>query len=58
MAWPGDGKLLIRSLAQGAGKVQDVQLLGHRGKLAWTQTTDGLALTLPAEKPCDYVYGL
>ena len=58
MAWPEDGKLLVRSLAQGAGQVQDVSLLGHRGKLAWTQTASGLALTLPAQKPCDYVYGL
>ncbi len=58
MAWPDDGKLLVRSLAQGAGRVQDVRLLGHPGRLAWTQTTEGLALTLPAQKPGSYVYGL
>jgi len=58
MAWPDDRRLLVRSLAQGAGRVQDVRLLGFPGKLAWTQTAEGLALTLPAQKPCDYVYGL
>ena len=58
MAWPEDGKLTIRSLARGAGRVEDVRLLGHPGQLAWTQTADGLVATLPAQKPCDYVYGL
>ncbi len=58
LAWPDDGKLLIRSLAHAAGKVQNVRLLGHHGKLAWTQTTEGLTITLPPQKPCEYVYGL
>lgn len=58
LAWPDDGKLVIRSLAKGAGRVQDVKLLGHPGKLIWTQTEQGLAVTLPPQKPCDYVYGL
>ena len=58
MAWPENGKLVVRSLATGAGKVQDVRLLGHPGKLVWTQTADGLVATMPDQKPCDYVYGL
>ena len=58
LAWPDDGKLVVRSLAQGAGKVQDVKLLGYPGKLDWKQTEQGLVATLPAQKPCDYVYGL
>jgi alpha-L-fucosidase len=58
MAWPANGKLVIRSLATGAGKVQDVKLLGHPGKLVWTQTAEGLVATMPNQKPCDYVYGL
>ena len=41
LAWPEDGKLVVRSLAQGAGKVQDVRLLGYPGKLDWTQTDGG-----------------
>jgi len=58
LAWPDDGQLLVRSLATGGGRVEDVRLLGHPGKLAWSQTSQGLAVSLPAEKPCDYVYGL
>ena len=58
LAWPQDGVLTVRSLATGAGRVEDVRLLGHPGKLAWKQTDQGLVTTLPARKPCDYVYGL
>ena len=58
MAWPDDGKLAVKSLATGAGKVQDVKLLGFPGKLVWSQTDQGLIATLPEQKPCDYVYGL
>ncbi len=58
LAWPADGKLVVRSLAQGAGRVQDVRLLGFSGKLVWTQTPDGLSVTLPSQKPCDHAYGL
>ena len=58
LAWPDDGKLVVRSLATGAGKVQDVKLLGYPGKLSWQQTSQGLVATMPAQKPCEYVYGL
>ena len=58
LAWPDDGRLLVRSLANGGGRVEDVRLLGHPGKLTWSQTSQGLAVNLPAQKPCDYVYGL
>ncbi|BDI33227.1 hypothetical protein CCAX7_52780 [Capsulimonas corticalis] len=58
MAWPTDGKLVVRSLASASGKIRDVRLLGHSGKITWAQTGDGLAVTLPDRKPCDYVYTL
>ena len=58
MAWPTDGKAVIRSLADGAGKITDVKLLGSREKLTWQQTDEGLVVTLPAKKPCDFAYGL
>ena len=58
MAWPEDGKLIVRSLASGSGKVHDVKLLGHHGKLDWKQTDQGLVATMPDRKPCEYVYGL
>jgi alpha-L-fucosidase len=59
LGWPTDGKVFIRSLGQptqGGGEVQDVRLLGYPGKLVWTQTTQGLAITLPPKKPCDFAY--
>ena len=31
-----------------------MELLGHKGKLQFTQSASGLVVTLPAEKPCDF----
>jgi len=58
LAWPEDGELVIRSLAKGAGRIEDVRLLGHHAALKWTQTDQGLEAIMPAAKPCGYVYGL
>jgi alpha-L-fucosidase len=58
LAWPADGRLVIRSLASSAGKVSAVHLLGHAGKLDWTQTGDGLIVTMPEQKPCAHVFTL
>jgi alpha-L-fucosidase len=56
LGWPDDGKLVVKSLASGAGKVSDLSLLGHSGKLDWKQTGDGLIANLPLQKPCDLAY--
>lgn len=50
---------MIRSLAAGSstGTVQRVELLGA-GPVKFMQDANGLAVTLPPQKPCDYVYGL
>ena len=58
MGWPADGRVVIRSLAAAAGPVTGVQLLGSVEKLAWTQTAEGLAVQLPAQRPCDFAWGL
>lgn len=62
LGWPQDGQVLIRSLAKPAGEninnFTSVSLLGFDGKLEWKQTPEGLAVTFPAKKPCDYVYSL
>ena len=50
---PDDNQIVIRSLATPAGKIADVSLLGHPGKLDWQQTGDGLVVQMPAQKPCD-----
>jgi alpha-L-fucosidase len=60
MAWPTD-PVVITSLATGKapqGKIQKVELLGHSGDLAFTQDADGLKVTFPTDKPCDYAYVL
>ena len=52
MGWPEDGRLVIKSLAKGnpdfKKRIKYVDLLGY-GRLEARQTTDGLAVTLPAQ---------
>ena len=40
------------------GKVESVELLGSKAKLDWEQGGDGLRVTFPQEKPCDFAYCL
>jgi alpha-L-fucosidase len=35
-----------------------VELLGHRGKLKWTQDASGLKVEMPAEKPSEHAVAL
>ncbi len=58
LAWPEDGKLLVKSLPASAGKVDGVQLLGHEGQLNWEQTEQGLAVELPAARPTEIALAL
>jgi alpha-L-fucosidase len=62
-SWPSDtavitslakGKLLDGQLPQ--GKIKTVTLLGSPGKLKFTRDAEGLKITLPADRPCDYAY--
>jgi alpha-L-fucosidase len=48
MDWPGE-QAVITSLADGTapGKVARVELLGHRGRLKFTQDREGLKIKLP-----------
>ena len=39
-------------------EVASVKLLGYDGKLNWENHGDGLHVTFPKEKPCDYAYAL
>lgn len=56
MAWPEDGKAIIRSLTDKSGEITKVSLLGSKSKLEWKQIPDGLEVTLPARKPCQFAY--
>ena len=58
LAWPGNGKLVVKSLPESAGLVKRVRLLGYSKKLNWSQTAEGLVVNLPAAKPCDYAITL
>jgi alpha-L-fucosidase len=60
LGWPADGKLLVKTLAKtpASGKITKVSLLGYKGKIQWTQTADGLAITLPAQKLSDHAIAL
>ncbi len=62
MGWPDDGKILIRSLAKPPGQdvnhISRINLLGYDGMLEWTQTADGLSVTLPARKVSEFTAAL
>ena len=58
LGWPEDRRLTIRLLAAAAGKITGVTLLGHSGDLAWSQTAEGLVVTLPEKKPCEHAFSL
>lgn len=58
LGWPEDGKLLVKTLADGAGKVASVSLLGSSATLKWQQTAEGLAVDLPAEKVSEFTAAL
>ena len=40
--------------SQNVGKIENVELLGHPGKLTFQQDASGLTITLPEEKPARY----
>ncbi len=54
--WPANGTLIVKSL--GGLKVKSVSLIGHEGKLEWSQTPAGLSVKLPAERPCEHAFAL
>jgi alpha-L-fucosidase len=61
MGWP-QGQARIGALGakspQQPGKVRHVEMLGHKGRLNWTQSDRELTVDLPPEKPCEYAITL
>lgn len=57
MGWP-DQQTAIAPLGlsspQAPGKIHNVEMLGHKGKLHWKQEDAALKVQMPAEKPCDH----
>lgn len=54
MAWPADGKVLIKSLAN--DHVKNMKMLGSEEKLKWRHADDGWEVTMPQNKPCKFAY--
>jgi alpha-L-fucosidase len=61
MGWP-EKQAFIRPLATTSPlsppKIQNVELLGYKDKVRWTQDEQGLTVLLPEQKPCDYAIAL
>ncbi len=62
LGWPGDGKMTIKSLARTSdatqNKISKVELLGYKGKLTFSQNSEGLVVELPDVKLSDLTCAL
>jgi len=61
LKWPGKRMVTLQFLAPGnynVGEIKSVELLGYDGKIKWQHHPDGLQITFPKEKPCDFAYCL
>ncbi len=59
LAWPNDGKLVIKSLASNShyfGQIAKIGLLGSEPNLEWSRSPDGVTVKLPERPPCDYAW--
>jgi len=61
MGWP-ETEAAVSELGLGGklsvGKIRNVELLGHKGRLPFTQDAAGLKVVMPAEKPCEHAVAL
>ena len=61
MGWP-EKQAVIRTLATTSSvaqtKVKNVELLGFKGKVKWTQDEKGLTVQMPEQEPCDHAITL
>jgi len=56
MAWPESGAITIKSLADTAGTIRNIQLLGSDAPLKWTRDGGGLRIDLPSAKTGEYAW--
>lgn len=56
LAWPGTGKLLIRSLA--GKRVTSIQMINGGETLKWTKGVDGVSIELPTQQRGEHAFGL
>ena len=61
MGWP-QKLVLIKALANTSPlsplKISNVELLGYKDKVIWTQDEQGLTVVMPEQKPCDHAITL
>jgi alpha-L-fucosidase len=61
MGWPGK-EAAIPALAVGGKnsvpRIRNIELMGHKEKLKWTQDEGNLRVELPEEKPSDHAVTL
>ena len=62
MQWPVSNKTTIRTLAKGnpnfTDKITSVTMMGSDEKIKFKQTKNGLEVTMPSYRPCNFAYGL
>lgn len=59
LAWSDEGKITVHSLSKknmGGAKLRKVEMLGSGETVKWREGEDGLELSFPKQKPCDYAY--
>jgi len=60
--WPEDGKIVIKSLKAGSqcypGEIRTITMLGSAEPIKWNRTAEGLEVTFPSEKPCEWAFAL
>ena len=60
--WPENGKIVIKSLKAGSKlytkDIKSITMLGSDEKIKWKRTGEGLVVTFPKEKPCEWAYSL
>src|ERR1017187_8834271 len=61
MGWP-EKEAVVKALSTKSTvapfKVKNVELLGFKGKVKWTQDENGLTVQLPPQKPSDHAIAL
>lgn len=58
LGWPGEMALIKSGAELFEHEIEKVTMLGCDQELTWAYTKEGLAVTLPKEKPCDYAWVL
>jgi alpha-L-fucosidase len=58
LGWPESGQLKVKALKRGADEVKRVRMLGHRGRLEFEQSSQGLTITLPEDRPSEHAFAL